>query len=426
MPAQRSLYTQLPYRPAKGTNQKPPDPPGRYAVQSAPSRILDQPIPYRPRSHRPVEPESEPQVKEEKQEPQPPTNGNAMDLDHFLEEMQQQVKTETKEKQLKEEQEAAERNPDDRRRDRSDRDRDYRDTRDSRRHGRDYYPRESDAERRDSRERKRRDGSRPLSSKGKDADNTEEERSRYQDRYRGRGERRDRGGDYYSGGGRGGRSRSPRRGDRDRDDRREDRYRERSRDRTRRDTDDRRGGRRRTPTPEPSEDDRDKRTIFVQQISARAETRHLRQFFEAVGPVVEAQIVKDRVTGRSKGYAFSFLIMCYFSANSDSVGYVEFKDEESVPKALELTGQKLKGVPIIAQLTEAEKNRASRAAAGESSGASVSNGAPFHRLYVGNIHFSVTEEDLTEIFLPYGELEQVTLQRDEQQPTRSKGYGFVQ
>ena len=43
-----------------------------------------------------------------------------------------------------------------------------------------------------------------------------------------------------------------------------------------------------------------------------------------------------------------------------SVGYVEFKDEESVAKALELTGQKLKGVPIIAQLTEAEKNRAAR------------------------------------------------------------------
>jgi RNA-binding protein 39 len=27
----------------------------------------------------------------------------------------------------------------------------------------------------------------------------------------------------------------------------------------------------------------------------------LRTFFERVGPVVEAQIVKDRVTGRSKG-----------------------------------------------------------------------------------------------------------------------------
>jgi hypothetical protein len=107
-----------------------------------------------------------------------------------------------------------------------------------------------------------------------------------------------------------------------------------------------------------------------------------------------------------------------------SVGYVEFKDEASVPKALELTGQKLKGVPIIAQLTEAEKNRAARPS--EGGAAPGANGAPFHRLYVGNIHFSVTEPDLQQIFEPYGELEQVILQRDETNPGRSKGYGFVQ
>lgn len=82
-------------------------------------------------------------------------------------------------------------------------------------------------------------------------------------------------------------------------------------------------------------------------------------------------------------------------------------------------------MPIIAQLTEAEKNRAARPSEG---GATLggASGAPFHRLYVGNIHFSVTEKDLEEIFSPYGELEQVILQRDEMNPGRSKGYGFVQ
>lgn len=63
------------------------------------------------------------------------------------------------------------------------------------------------------------------------------------------------------------------------------------------------GGRRRTPTPEPTEDDRDKRTIFVQQISQRAETRHLRQFLEHIGPVVEAQIAKWE-----RGYGMSRLV----------------------------------------------------------------------------------------------------------------------
>ncbi|KAF2716091.1 splicing factor, CC1-like protein [Polychaeton citri CBS 116435] len=159
----------------------------------------------------------------------------------------------------------------------------------------------------------------------------------------------------------------------------------------------------RQKTPEPTDDERDRRTVFVQQLAARLRTKDLISFFQAVGEVKEAQIVKDRVSGRSKG-----------------VGYVEFKDEDSVQKAIQLTGQKLMGIPIIAQLTEAEKNRQARA----EPGTSHSNGVPFHRLYVGNIHFSITEQDLQNVFEPFGDLEFVQLQKDEQ--ARSRGYGFVQ
>lgn len=104
-----------------------------------------------------------------------------------------------------------------------------------------------------------------------------------------------------------------------------------------------------------------------------------------------------------------------------SVGYVEFKDEESVPLAIQLTGQKLLGIPIIAQLTEAEKNRQARTTATTNGN---HNSIPFHRLYVGNIHFSITEDDLQNVFEPFGELEFVQLQKEEQ--GRSRGYGFVQ
>ena len=103
------------------------------------------------------------------------------------------------------------------------------------------------------------------------------------------------------------------------------------------------------------------------------------------------------------------------------MGYVEFKNEESVPPAIQLTGQKLQGIPIIAQLTEAEKNRQARNPE-TTSGNQTS--APFHRLYVGNIHFSITENDLQNVFEPFGELEFVQLQKDES--GRSRGDGFVQ
>ena len=110
-----------------------------------------------------------------------------------------------------------------------------------------------------------------------------------------------------------------------------------------------------------------------------------------------------------------------------SVGYVEFRKEESVPLAIQLTGQKLLGIPIIAQLTEAEKNRQARnneSSGGGGGGGAHPSGVPFHRLYVGNIHFSITESDLQNVFEPFGELEFVQLQKEE--GGRSRGYGFVQ
>lgn len=229
-------------------------------------------------------------------------------------------------------------------------------------------------------------------------------RSRDDDR---RHSRRHRGGDgdYYRSG-RGGRdrsrSRSPRRHYRPRDEHRDrdDRGPYRSRD-----EDKPRNGRtpKRDATPVLTEDERDRRTVFVQQLAARLRTKELKEFFEKVGPVNEAQIVKDRISGRSKG-----------------VGYVEFKNEDSVTAALQLTGQKLLGIPVIVQLTEAEKNRQVRSTDGSGHGNSV----PFHRLYVGNIHFSITEQDLQNVFEPFGELEFVQLQKDD--TGRSRGYGFVQ
>ena len=86
-----------------------------------------------------------------------------------------------------------------------------------------------------------------------------------------------------------------------------------------------------------------------------------------------------------------------------------------------MTGQKLLGIPIIAQLTEAEKNRQARNPEAQTSN---HNSIPFHRLYVGNIHFSITESDLQNVFEPFGELEFVQLQKEE--GGRSRGYGFVQ
>ena len=187
---------------------------------------------------------------------------------------------------------------------------------------------EQSSDRRDREHRRRRDrSSRGERRRERDADGDEDmrsprsehgsangshrssrKRSRSRDSRKSRRDRdrgddyRSSGGDFYRGGGRARtRSRSPV----------DDRY-YRPSGRSRRDEEDRRyrhrDGRRRSPTPkgrskspELTEDERDRRTIFVQQLAARLRTKELIGFFEKVGPVKEAQIVKDRVSGRSKG-----------------------------------------------------------------------------------------------------------------------------
>lgn len=175
------------------------------------------------------------------------------------------------------------------------------------RHSADKTPRDS------SRDRKRRDvRSHSPRSESEKTPRSEagSHRSRRRSRSRehsGRHSRRHRGvdGDYYRGGRNRSRSRSPNRYYRPRDSRR-DRDDDRTNRRGGRD-DDRRGSghapRSRDATPpQLTEDERDRRTVFVQQLAARLRTKELKEFFEKAGPVAEAQIVKDRVSNRSKGY----------------------------------------------------------------------------------------------------------------------------
>jgi RNA-binding protein 39 len=210
--------------------------------------------------------------------------------------------------------------------------------------------RDRDSKRRDrsrSRDRKHdRDGDTDMKSpvggsdKGSHSSKSRR-RSRSPDRDRGasRRERRrdspERGGDYYRGGGRprtrsvsptgsryyrpsasNFRSRRPEE-DRERDtrDRRDDRGsyrddrggrggregRERDREARRGTPGDRKTRKDKSKTPPLNDDERDRRTVFVQQLAARLRTADLAKFFSKAGEVKEAQIVKDRVSGRSKG-----------------------------------------------------------------------------------------------------------------------------
>lgn len=139
------------------------------------------------------------------------------------------------------------------------------------------------------------------------------------------------------------------------------------------------------------------------QLSQRIRARDLEEFFSSVGKVQDVRLITCNKTRRFKGIA-----------------YVEFKDPESVTLALGLSGQKLLGVPIVVQHTQAEKNRM---------GNSMPNLMPKGqtgpmRLYVGSLHFNITEDMLRGIFEPFGKIDNIQLIMDPE-TGRSKGYGFL-
>uniref|UniRef100_F7GP41 RNA binding motif protein 23 n=1 Tax=Callithrix jacchus TaxID=9483 RepID=F7GP41_CALJA len=158
----------------------------------------------------------------------------------------------------------------------------------------------------------------------------------------------------------------------------------------------------REPIDNLSPEERDARTVFCMQLAARIRPRDLEDFFSAVGKVRDVRIISDRNSRRSKGIA-----------------YVEFCEIQSVPLAIGLTGQRLLGVPIIVQASQAEKNRLAAMANNLQKG----TGGPM-RLYVGSLHFNITEDMLRGIFEPFGKIDNIVLMKDSD-TGRSKGYGFI-
>uniref|UniRef100_A0A8C6L6B4 RNA binding motif protein 39a n=1 Tax=Nothobranchius furzeri TaxID=105023 RepID=A0A8C6L6B4_NOTFU len=158
----------------------------------------------------------------------------------------------------------------------------------------------------------------------------------------------------------------------------------------------------RLPVDNLTPEERDARTVFCMQLAARIRPRDLEEFFSAVGKVRDVRMISDRNSRRSKGIA-----------------YIEFVEASSVPLAIGLTGQRLLGVPIIVQASQAEKNRAAAAA----NNLQKALCGPM-RLYVGSLHFNITEEMLRGIFEPFGRIENIQLMMDSE-TGRSKGYGFI-
>ncbi|CAI5706385.1 unnamed protein product [Peronospora effusa] len=178
---------------------------------------------------------------------------------------------------------------------------------------------------------------------------------------------------------------------------------------------------------------RDHRTVFVGQLTQKVREKDLQRFFTKTGKVESVLLIRDKFTNRSKGFA-----------------YVELSNLEDVPKVLLMNGvvPDFQSFPIMIKASEAEKNFAAKkdsvmnataatstpltvdasgaGLAGVIAGAGMSASAlsAASRIYCGNLHTNITEDDLRIVFQSFGEVLSVTINRDEM--GRSKGFSFIQ
>jgi RNA recognition motif-containing protein len=90
------------------------------------------------------------------------------------------------------------------------------------------------------------------------------------------------------------------------------------------------------------------RKVFVGGVPPNATNESLRECFSKYGPIAEAQIMKDRVRGRSRGF-----------------GFVTFEDDESVPKVLSVSEHRLDGKLVDVKKAEPKKANVPTLAVGQ-------------------------------------------------------------
>jgi len=131
--------------------------------------------------------------------------------------------------------------------------------------------------------------------------------------------------------------------------------------------------------------------------------RILTDFFGVIGEVNSVIMLRDKNTGRHKGFA-----------------YVEMKDLDCIQNCLLFNNAipDFQKYPILVKSSEAEKNFLAQK---EKASLKDAN-APDSRVYVGNLHPSVTEADIHTILSQFGPVDYVNLHKDEL--GNSKGFAF--
>jgi len=147
--------------------------------------------------------------------------------------------------------------------------------------------------------------------------------------------------------------------------------------------------------------------LFVGNLSWNVDEDWMRQEFEEFGELSGVRLMTDRETGRSKGF-----------------GYVEFVNAVDAAKAhrakqgAELDGRVMNVDFANARQSTGDRQDNRRKSYGDQTG------EPTETLFLGNLSFDVTQDDVSEAFAPHGTVLGVRLPTD-RETGAPKGFGYV-
>lgn len=158
---------------------------------------------------------------------------------------------------------------------------------------------------------------------------------------------------------------------------------------------------------EEAKEELERRTLFVGNVDIKVKRSALRKIFKEYGEVETVRFRNAAVADPNESKKVAMIKRHFHESQVSIIAYVRFKAEESAVAALSANNKILNGRHL--QVDRASGNRKID---------------PKCSVFIGNLPFDANEEEVRDIFLDCGAIENVRIVRDKELGS-GKGFGYV-